>query len=966
MLNMFLCCRLSCAVAAGDVVQGAHNERLLLKTYDVRLPSLARKINGERDVAATGVLKMFQPILLTEYTPLAVVRDGNCLFRALSRGLYGLEDHHQLIRLLTALEIADHRDHYDTDHPHYKDLIKDNRLLHDPYQCLLQSASTLGSYSEMMVLYAASAALSVPVQSYCPPAVNTHFLAEPYSKRVYGRAVRSATAPVTTLMWTTTFTPRCVKDFRPNHFVVLHRHQQVTPLIDLATDRHSTPVKDTINLISDITASTVTAVSDDYFPSLSSPATPPLLPSRLNVPRPPCNTDNREPELMVTKAKSDDSDEDVPTQVSEIPKQLISPEISEQSALPEKNTNTNHAKSAPGGYALPAKCSFMDTCKLVEVLTAGSVAPHPHIPEGRKENAYYIFDNKRNLERRQKKQRSQFWDACGAWIGGSSNTTFLICLQGQQLQEVVLKDKVYGTVYQKRTSVGRQHIFTPCDPQPNSDSVIVLHRAYSKHTLDTNYRRRISWLANCHNKVAVAEYTGHFPGLAVHGGSKQESRKYIRTKPTVMDKIKKEAEHRMPNQLWQELNDSGCVGGLRSKRQLSNARYQVKRQWHQTEGKNSNFTDHVQNIESMAKTHEFVQCVKFGKNKVPTVILYTEDQLQDVRRFCCPSPITHSTILGFDKTFNLGDVHVTVGTFKHLAVIRRRTQDHPIFVGPIYLHGNSDYSSYLSFFSHLSAQLRGTPSQPTFGSDDETSLKSAIRAAFPESNTMNCTRHLSQNVDRYLREKIGVPQQERASILNCIFGQNGLSSADEETIFEHRLQETIDLYSDLAPTFDSYFTSRLLPILCTNFTTQTTTRCTTSLINWTNNNCESINHVLKHAMDWKSQQLTTLVLKLYEVVRSQYQDLRKAIAGTGDLALTSHFSTFSVPIHVWTEITKDKRDRHFQKFLKSSWLRDNRTQTSTDGKLVVTAPGVNGGKKINQVKRKRCAKTSTVTKKLKL
>ena len=61
---------------------------------------------------------------------------------ALSRGLFGHEQHHQLIRLLTEVEIAEHLEYYDGQHDNYKDLIKDNRLIHDPYQQLLLSVST--------------------------------------------------------------------------------------------------------------------------------------------------------------------------------------------------------------------------------------------------------------------------------------------------------------------------------------------------------------------------------------------------------------------------------------------------------------------------------------------------------------------------------------------------------------------------------------------------------------------------------------------------------------------------------------------------------------------------------------------------------------------------------------------------------------------------------------------------------
>ena len=42
---------------------------------------------------------------------------------------------------------------------------------------------------------------------------------------------------------------------------------------------------------------------------------------------------------------------------------------------------------------------------------------------------------------------------------------------------------------------------------------------------------------------------------------------------------------------------------------------------------------------------------------------------------------------------------------------------------------------------------------------------------------------------------------------------------------------------------------------------------------WTNNNCESINHVLKQACSWRSLKLVDLILKLHMVVESQYREV---------------------------------------------------------------------------------------------
>ena len=55
---------------------------------------------------------------------------------------------------------------------------------------------------------------------------------------------------------------------------------------------------------------------------------------------------------------------------------------------------------------------------------------------------------------------------------------------------------------------------------------------------------------------------------------------------------------------------------------------------------------------------------------------------------------------------------------------------------------------------------------------------------------------------------------------------------------------------------------------------------------WNNNNSESINHVLKLAVEWKPQRVTDLVAHLRDVVRAQYADLKRALYGQGEFHMT--------------------------------------------------------------------------------
>ena len=79
-------------------------------------------------------------------------------------------------------------------------------------------------------------------------------------------------------------------------------------------------------------------------------------------------------------------------------------------------------------------------------------------------------------------------------------------------------------------------------------------------------------------------------------------------------------------------------------------------------------------------------------------------------------------MLAFDKTFNLTEVHVTMAVYKNLAVYREGTQNHPIVMGPMFIHGTSDYETYGVFFDYLKRKLSLCTSPPVMGSDDEKSV----------------------------------------------------------------------------------------------------------------------------------------------------------------------------------------------------------------------------------------------------
>lgn len=277
------------------------------------------------------------------------------------------------------------------------------------------------------------------------------------------------------------------------------------------------------------------------------------------------------------------------------------------------------------------------------------------------------------------------------------------------------------------------------------------------------------------------------------------------------------------------------------------------------------------------------------------------------------------TVLGVDKTYNLGQVHVTVTTFKNLSVTNRKTRDHPIFIGPILIHGNSDYIVYSHFFGHIKSVIKHNSnnySLPIIGSDQEKSIIQAVRDTL-QCPHINCVRHLIENSIRYMRDKIGLPETVRRSIKSIVYGENGLITSQTDAIFQIRKSAAIDLISQEAPQFLEYFNNQTLPLIRKNTEIARTYNIDPK---WNNNNTESINYVLKQHIDWKPQSLITLIKSLRDVIHYQQSHVELSIVEMGDYQLTPEYNRFNMLSIVWHNQTQEQREKHMVRFYNTVTL----------------------------------------------
>jgi hypothetical protein len=174
--------------------------------------------------------------------------------------------------------------------------------------------------------------------------------------------------------------------------------------------------------------------------------------------------------------------------------------------------------------------------------------------------------------------------------------------------------------------------------------------------------------------------------------------------------------------------------------------------------------------------------VVLTNRRVPSIVVYNDQQIREVKAFCFNG--INGSVLSFDKTYDLEAVYVTPSVYKNKALERKRTSDHPLFLGPLFIHGHSDTETYSRFFGHLSSQLFQSL---MIGSDVEQAMRKSALHFFPRATAVVCSRHLKENVGRKLDALLGKQSSTRIELSSAIFGTDGLISCNDVVAFDEHV-----------------------------------------------------------------------------------------------------------------------------------------------------------------------------------
>ena len=150
--------------------------------------------------------------------------------------------------------------------------------------------------------------------------------------------------------------------------------------------------------------------------------------------------------------------------------------------------------------------------------------------------------------------------------------------------------------------------------------------------------------------------------------------------------------------------------------------------------------------------HDYSIIIKSEMDKTSVRInVGLEEQFMQLSRFCNLDRDA-STVLVIDRTFDLSSMFATVTVFKQLDLLRGKSNDHPIMLGPILLSSDATEETNRYFLTQLkwklqNIELRGVmfnDEKFVLGSDQEKALISAMKSLFPEATRFFCVYHISK------------------------------------------------------------------------------------------------------------------------------------------------------------------------------------------------------------------------------
>ena len=480
--------------------------------------------------------------------------------------------------------------------------------------------------------------------------------------------------------------------------------------------------------------------------------------------------------------------------------------------------------------------------------------------------------------------------------------------------------------------------------------LFIVRRQYSWHKSTNAFCRIVSKVEHDGSflRYAIVQYkvgdNCHHLSLLPHGNDRREDKEpYLRTKPSVMDKIRSKGKNESAKSVIRHLQGSDGVSAVESPREIPRDRQQVYNALKKVPGriKSRNTgppkTPEFSRLMMKLQTGNFLKDVSFtvkarkGNDLTcPSTFTATDTQLHWIKTYCGGEK--PKTPMGMDMTYKVGPFYLMLLTIAHpMFVFWNNRSKHPTILVGMMTSCTRDVHDYEYLASNLKKHGIKTL---TYGTDGELAMEKAFESVFPidgvppssASIHLRCFEHIKWDMLAELK-KLEKKKKKQSYIVRRILGGEfqgkrlkGLVDVEDEE-FD---QEWENIQKELPPAFSEWIMSKKGRI---RSHVETIRKCMLKSVRihaglgnppnkFDNQRSEAINNVVKEeGMRKATDQVHIHELIEERVVEDQRDELIKAIGCMGEYRLAEEFKEKAVSPSQWSQMTTEQRKENTKKVL---------------------------------------------------
>lgn len=194
----------------------------------------------------------------------------------------------------------------------------------------------------------------------------------------------------------------------------------------------------------------------------------------------------------------------------------------------------------------------------------------------------------------------------------------------------------------------------PNHPQPTEQNLEKIHRYYTKQKGNHTFKKRVTTFEKLPSKFesktnfAFIEYCGKQEKIRrPHGNSQDKDEHNTRTDPLILHQANQLTKDKKPTEIMNMMGEDNSFMAPKNSKQIINKKYRetIKEE----PLKPTNVAHEVYQVLCSLQTSEFIPQFVFTKKKRPIILLYSDNQIKDLRANCLGR---HGSVIGIDRTFN--------------------------------------------------------------------------------------------------------------------------------------------------------------------------------------------------------------------------------------------------------------------------------------------------------------------------